>query len=541
MQQLHFIRESFTEREQAVLSRYFTNTDKPVFGLINLPDVVKGALFARYSRSNKSLRRLFLDEFWTDMEVTEGECATAGGLNTERAGRLYDKMILDFGDDSVAQLGGAHLACEQVSNLLAKFIEKGRIASYLEQSTRYVYYNLKREGRYGYLTPPEIAASPCCTLYREFMDALFDTYTDLQQRLIPRFRERYPRTVQMTAAAWESTIKAKACDTIRGLLPASTRTNLGIFANGQYYEYLLIKMFASRNGEVLAYAEMMLTELRKMIPSFLTRVDLENRGRAWSRYLSQIDEHMERFAPHAAPAQPAAPQPNAVELVGWDPDAVRRVVRGILYEYSDRAKTELEQLVAQLTPGQLGEIIGAYCGERLNRRHKPGRAFELANYEFDILSDYGAFRDIQRHRMLTIDWQRLSTDHGYFKPEILSELPEEGALYDGILRRAQEVFEALRSELGPDTAQYAVPFAFRMRYGITMNLREAYHLIELRTQQQGHDSYRRICLRMFELMRDKSAHGLLTDGMRYVDANFYDLARAEAEKRKSRKTNPDGN
>ena len=283
MSNLSFIREPFTERERAILSNYFTNTDKPVFGLINLPDVVKGALFARYSRSDKSLRRLFLDEFWIDTPDSAGTCTT-GGLNTERAGRLYDKMILDFGDDSVAQLGGAHLACEQVSNLLAKFIEKGRIASYLEQSTRYVYYNRKREGRYGYLTSPEIESSSCCALYREFMDALFDTYTDLQQRLIPVFRERYPRTEGMTDGAWENTIKAKACDTIRGLLPASTRTNLGIFANGQYYEYLLIKMFASRNREVLAYADMMLTELRKMIPSFLTRVDLENRGRAWSRY-----------------------------------------------------------------------------------------------------------------------------------------------------------------------------------------------------------------------------------------------------------------
>ena len=534
MSNLSFIREPFTERERAILSNYFTNTDKPVFGLINLPDVVKGALFARYSRSDKSLRRLFLDEFWIDTPDSAGTCTT-GGLNTERAGRLYDKMILDFGDDSVAQLGGAHLACEQVSNLLAKFIEKGRIASYLEQSTRYVYYNRKREGRYGYLTSPEIESSSCCALYREFMDALFDTYTDLQQRLIPVFRERYPRTEGMTDGAWENTIKAKACDTIRGLLPASTRTNLGIFANGQYYEYLLIKMFASRNREVLAYADMMLTELRKMIPSFLTRVDLENRGRAWSRYLSDIGDDMERFVPQPGAVLPASPQPNTVELVGWDPDAVRRIVRAILYEYSDRSKTQLDQTVSRLTEPELGQIVRAYCGERLNRRHKPGRAFEAASYEFDLLSDYGAFRDIQRHRMLTIDWQRLTTDNGYFKPAILEELPAEGALYDGILRRAQQVFETLRRELGPDTAQYAVPFAFRLRYAITMNLREAFHLIELRTQRQGHDSYRRICLRMYELMRDRAGQGLLTDGMLFVDDNFYDLARAEAEKRKSAK------
>lgn len=370
MSNLSFIREPFTERERAILSNYFTNTDKPVFGLINLPDVVKGALFARYSRSDKSLRRLFLDEFWIDTPDSAGTCTT-GGLNTERAGRLYDKMILDFGDDSVAQLGGAHLACEQVSNLLAKFIEKGRIASYLEQSTRYVYYNRKREGRYGYLTSPEIESSSCCALYREFMDALFDTYTDLQQRLIPVFRERYPRTEGMTDGAWENTIKAKACDTIRGLLPASTRTNLGIFANGQYYEYLLIKMFASRNREVLAYADMMLTELRKMIPSFLTRVDLENRGRAWSRYLSDIGDDMERFVPQPGAVLPASPQPNTVELVGWDPDAVRRIVRAILYEYSDRSKTQLDQTVSRLTEPELGQIVRAYCGERLNRRHKP--------------------------------------------------------------------------------------------------------------------------------------------------------------------------
>ncbi|MFV1962294.1 MAG: FAD-dependent thymidylate synthase, partial [Acidimicrobiia bacterium] len=189
--------ESFTEDETAVLSRFFTNTDRPVFGLVNLPEVVKGALFARYSRSSKSLRRLFLDEFVSDPET--GIDALAISLDddprvaTKKAEQLYTRIFFDYGDDSVAQLGGAHLACEQASNLLTKVLEWGRLAAYLEQSTRYIKYDVKLGDRYRYLVPDEIAASPFGDRYLAHMERVFDTYSQMVAQMTSVFEEQHPR------------------------------------------------------------------------------------------------------------------------------------------------------------------------------------------------------------------------------------------------------------------------------------------------------------------------------------------------------------
>lgn len=533
MKNTDFVQEPFTAEEEKILNQYFTNTDKPVFGLINLPDVIKGALFARYSRSGKSLRRLFLDEFYSHQEQI---CTLSDdNLKIERATTLYDKMILDFGDDSVAQLGGAHLACEQVSNILAKFIEKGRIAAYLEQSTRYVYYNEKRNGRYHYFIPPEIQQTACGEKYIRFMDQLFDTYSEIRAQLLPELKAGYPCPADMPKQAWESTIKAQACDVIRGLLPAATRTNLGIFANGQYYEYLLIRMFASGNEEIMVYADLMLTELRKMIPSFLTRVDLENRGKMWSRYLKENHLAMAEVAEKISQKPENLPAENTVDLVAWEKDALDKVVVAALYEYTFAGEEELQAYVGKLSPEQKTEIVRRYCGNRRNRRHKPGRAFESVVYNFEVLSDYGAFRDLQRHRMLTIQWQKLSACNGYFIPRELEQYPALRQMYITAMEQAKEIYEEIRRELGTEIAQYAVPLAYRMRYTITMNLREAFHLIELRTQKQGHYSYRKICLEMYRLMRDKAGHRYFTDEMNFVDSHFYEHSREDAEKQKEKK------
>ena len=342
---LNFIRESFTNQEIEILNKYFTNTDKPVFGLINLPDVVKGALFARYSRSNKSLRRLFLDEFYTRTSDEEANSVSTAGM--ERASSLYDKMILDFGDDSVAQLGGAHIACEQVSNLLTKILEKGRLAAYLEQSTRYIYYNKKTNGQYNYVTPPEIKGSALESDYKAYMDSLFDTYTRILEELAPLLKKKYPKGEAQTDRAWEATIKAKACDIVRGLLPASTRSNLGIYANGQAFEYMLVKMYGSENAEVIQYADMILHELRKIIPAFLTRVDLENRGKLWSGYLKEIHSEMGKVANGLFAGETSRPSigktSNEVNLVDWDKDGLDKILQSILFEYSFRSEYLLRE------------------------------------------------------------------------------------------------------------------------------------------------------------------------------------------------------
>lgn len=543
--------ENFTAAEREVLGRYFTNTDLPVFGLVNLPDVVKGALFARYSRSNKSLRRLFLDEFY------DGGAAVArtDDSSTTRAEQLYDKMILDFGDDSVAQLGAAHLACEQVSNVLTKVLEKGRIASYLEQSTRYVYYNEKVGGQYRYMVPAEFEDTPLEEVFRKHLDMLFDTYTEILEELTPALREKYPQG-GLSSRAWEATIRAKACDIVRGLLPAATRSNMGIFASGQSYELLLIKMLASANSEVREYGRMMLEELRKIIPSLLTRVDLEDRGVAWGKFLNDVERSFDgeyavgggqisaakccpaqahscsrNAASNSTPDACGSPlntrQGNTIRLLDFDPAGREKIARAILFEHTETDDEAIKQHVAQMSAQEQDALMRQYCGTRLNRRHKPGRAFEHTTYTFEVLSDYGAFRDLQRHRLLTIEWQKLSPCNGFVVPVELDEYPLLKAKFERAVQATGAVYEELRAAVGAEIAQYVVPFACRVRYQIRMNLREAFHFIELRTQRQGHYSYRQICGEMFRQI--VAVHPFVADCMTFVDLNLYDLARAEAE------------
>lgn len=535
--QLYFIQESFTDQELEILNKYFTNTDKPVFGLINLPDVVKGALFARYSRSNKSLRRLFLDEFYTHSTKLTTDSMPVAGM--ERASSLYDKMILDFGDDSVAQLGGAHIACEQVSNILTKIIEKGRIASYLEQSTRYVYYNKKINGQYHYVIPPEIAGSPLESLYKEYMDFLFDTYTEILEELTPILKKKYPQGEKQTDRAWEAIIRAKACDIVRGLLPASTRSNLGVYANGQAFEYMLVKMYASDNAEVIQYADMILHELRKIIPAFLTRVDLENRGKLWSQYIKDIHSDMngvtKSLLKKETVALPIRHTQNEVNLIAWDKDGLDKIIQSILFEYTFESEKDIQKRIETFTEEEKRDILKKYCGNRQNRRHKPGRALETISYKFEVLSDYGAFRDLQRHRMLTLEWQKLSPRNGYIIPIELEDLPRLKKLYENALIKSEGIYEKINDAFGEEVAQYVIPFAYRVRYEICMNLREATHFIELRSQKQGHYSYRKVCIDMHDLVINKAKHDFVDDCMKFVDKNFYDLSREDAENKKDRK------
>ena len=535
--QLYFIQESFTDQELEILNKYFTNTDKPVFGLINLPDVVKGALFARYSRSNKSLRRLFLDEFYTHSTKLTTDSMPVAGM--ERASSLYDKMILDFGDDSVAQLGGAHIACEQVSNILTKIIEKGRIASYLEQSTRYVYYNKKINGQYHYVIPPEIAGSPLESLYKEYMDFLFDTYTEILEELTPILKKKYPQGEKQTDRAWEAIIRAKACDIVRGLLPASTRSNLGVYANGQAFEYMLVKMYASDNAEVIQYADMILHELRKIIPAFLTRVDLENRGKLWSQYIKDIHSDMngvvKSLLKKETVALPIRHTQNEVNLIAGDKDGLDKIIQSILFEYTFESEKDIQKRIETFTEEEKRDILKKYCGNRQNRRHKPGRALETISYKFEVLSDYGAFRDLQRHRMLTLEWQKLSPRNGYIIPIELEDLPRLKKLYENALIKSEGIYEKINDAFGEEVAQYVIPFAYRVRYEICMNLREATHFIELRSQKQGHYSYRKVCIDMHDLIINKAKHDFVDDCMKFVDKNFYDLSREDAENKKDRK------
>ncbi len=545
-----YIRESFTESERSVLSRFFTNSDQPVFALINLPEIVKGALFARYSRTHKSLRRIFLDEFYEQPEmgleaiaerIDDGSDASSG---MRRAEELYDRVFIQYGDDSVAQLGGAHLACEQASALLAKVIERGRLAAYLEQSTRYIYYDEKivddsGEERYRYTVPPEVADGELAAEYHDAMDELFGVYSEIVRQLVPYFEQRFPMGPRERRGAYSRAIRARACDTARGLLPASTISNIGVFATGQAYEAMLIKMNAHPLAESREYAKMILTELRKVIPGFLKRVDVEDRGVAWGNYFNQIDSEMYSLAAGLESDRNGQSDEfdytnDEVRLLDWDDQAEDRLVAAALYAYSTLSEEELMSKSGGLADDEKAKVISVYIGERRNRRHKPGRGFERIDYRFDVLSDFGSYRDLQRHRMMTLEWQRLSPLHGYATPPEIEEAGQGVVkLWHEAMCKMSVLYERLDKEHGSDVAQYAVPFAYRIRYAIQMNARQAFHMLELRTSEQGHSDYRRICLRMHELIREKAGHRLIADAMTYVDPKSYGLGRLSAERRQT--------
>jgi thymidylate synthase ThyX len=515
--------EEFTEEERSLLAPYFTSLEGPVFALVNLPEVTKGALFARYSRSPKSVRRLFLDEFAEHAEA-ERHGAEVG---TRRAEDLYERVFLEYGDDSVAQLGGVHLACEQSSQILAKVLEWGRLMAYLEQSTRYVPYDDRPGGRWRYALPPEVVAAGLAEPFTAGCDAAFETYARWLEPLQAFYRERFPQQPEDSDFVYRSTIRAKACDTLRGLLPAATRTNVGIYGTGQAYEQLLLRMRAHPYGEVRAYADMMLVELRKVIPAFLRRVDVPERGGAWSAYLAAVREETRSAAHELLPGVRSEPR-EVVSLTDHDPEGEVKVAAAALYAASDLPDDLLLDRARAMSAGERARVLRAAVGDRTNRRHKPGRAFERTGYRFDVLCDYGAFRDLQRHRMLTIEWQELTTDHGYETPP---EIELAGALADWTetMDRSAALVEDLRRAGLGGVAQYAIPMAFRIRFVMQMNAREAMHLIELRSTPQGHPAYRRVAQEMHR--RIEEVHPAIAAAMRFVDHSAVDLERLEAERR----------
>ena len=532
----HYFQEPFSTAETSVLSRFFTNVDRPVFGLINLPEVVKGALFARYSRTHKSVRRLFLDEFVENADL--GIDAIAAVLNDEdrlvklaRAEQLYDRVFVEYGDDSVAQLGGVHLACEQASNVLTKVLEWGRIAAYLEQSTRYIAYDRPLGDRYRYFVPEEIRKAGFEEDFTAFMERIFSFYSGAVERLVEHFSALHPQQPGDSDFVWRSTIKAKAYDTVRGILPAATQSNVGIYGSGQAYEMALLRMQAHPLHEVRSYGEMMLEELRKQIPAFMKRVDLPDRGLKWSEYLATTAGAV---ADLAADLDDEPEEVAEVTLVDWDPEAELKIAAAALYSASELPDAQLLRRVEQLPPGERARILRTYIGERGNRRHKPGRAMERSYYRFDILSDYGAFRDLQRHRMLTIEWQRLTTRFGYDTPVEVADVGLLGE-WEAIMQEAASMYERVRSTTNADVAQYVVPFAFRIRYMLEMNAREAFHLLELRTQPAGHPSYRRVSQEMHRQIREVAGHTALADAMKYVDHSDPGLERLDEERRLEQK------
>jgi thymidylate synthase ThyX len=428
-----------------------------------------------------------------------------------------------------------HLACEDVSNLLTKVLERGRLAAYLEQSTRYVPYTQRRprsgqgDDAWRYLVPSELDGHPLRRQYVAALDLAFSTYAKWIDPMRAWFEARYPKAATDSDGVYKSAIRAKALDTLRGLLPAATQSNVGIYGTGQAYESLLLRMRAHPLAEMRDCADVMLTELRKVVPAFFTRVDQPERGGKWSAYFADARARMHEVATRVGAGE-APDARDEVTLTDFDPDGEVKVVAAALYASSSLPDDQLLAIARKMSADERASVLAACVGDRSNRRHKPGRAFERTSYRFDVLTDYGAFRDLQRHRLCTIDWQALSVAHGHTQPEALVEAGGD-AEWKQVMHACAEVHDALLAAGLTHVAQYAVPMAYRVRFVMDMNAREAMHVIELRTAPQGHPAYRRVCQRMHTLIAEQAGHRAIAASMKYADHSVVELERLQEERR----------
>lgn len=534
--------ERFSEEEKSQLKVHFSNADRAVFAIITPRQVDRGALMSRYSRTDKSMRRVFLDEF---------------AKNPNRGEEFYRKVLLEYGDDSVAELGEAQVALEGISNIAAKKIEDRRLGlSYLEKSSRYVPFDQKVAGLYRYHRESRIMSSRHADRYIQSCDHSFDVYSKSMPVLIKFLEEKEPiislnffdsgsqrdvpfgnlkdsKDIEAARRIYRSTIRAKALDLLRGLLPASTMTNVGITGNGRAFEYLLSIMHSSKLGELRSLGDSMLSELQAVIPSFVRRAN-DRHGQALQSYFGQTEGAVRELAgKHLAGISPDA-SPDHVRLLEFEDNTAAevKVASAILYEQAQGASLEqITRRVKSLPVQDRHGIIRAYTQFRENRRHRPGRAFEMVDYTLELFTNYGMFRDLHRHRVLTMERQLLSTRHGYDMPAELADAGFDREFSD-CMGMAKGVFEVMEKEM-PEEAQYVVNFAYRYPYFIKMNLREACHMIELRTAPQGHPDYRAVCQQVYGQI--KQANPVLAEGIKFADMNPYQLERLGAEKKTEEK------
>jgi len=485
------------------LDKLVTSTDGPVYAFYGKASpLMVAAAMARLSRRDSDMREIYLDEF-----------AMTGD---EDAGGLIHRVVTAYGDDSVQQLVGLHLVVEDASNWLTKALEWGRFAAYLEQSTRYIYYDQKNEaGEFKYYTPPNIDKKTAAE-YKKTLDQVFALYSKMVRSLTDYVRAKTGEpTDPREKIAWNGATKAQACDAIRPVLPIATKSTVGIFVSAQALESLIMNLLAEELVEPRVIGQQILEETRKVIPSFLERADKPDRGGATTAYWANTKAELGNLAQKHLSLRSQVPKKESVELLDFWPKREIVLVPHLLFAESNLSTPELIKQVSKLSKKQKDEIFAAYLGRRLNRRHKPGRAFEFAHYLFEIVADYGTFRDLQRHRVVDgWEWQKLGIDYGYEVPELVKEAKLQ-ADFMKCFKLSEKLFKQMKQTGYEAEAQYAVLFGHRVRYKFMLNARAAFHFIELRSTPQGHPGYRRVVNKMHELIA--SVHPGIASAMQFVN------------------------
>ena len=496
------------------LSDVITNVEDDVYAFTDkLSPTTIAAAMARLSRRGDDMRITILDEFAKNLGKDE---------------KLLQRVITAYGDDSVQQLVGEHLVVENASNLLTKKLEWGRLASYLEQSTRYIYFDQKdNKGRYKYLIPKYLP-KPLKQKYKTIMDDIFDNYSDMVRKMTDYVRQNSTVPEKERDIAFNGATRAQACDAIRPVLPVAAKSTVGIYASGQALESLIMHLLSDELPEARQTGESMLKESRKVIPTFLERADKPERGGATIAYRANTYKNMQEIA-NSQLSSNLGNVDEDVQLADFWPRNELDLLPHMLYEHSTTSLKDIKKQLIDWSYDQKTEAFSAYMGERLNRRHRPGRALEIAHYSWDLICDYGIFRDLQRHRMVdSLEWQQLTPRYGFDIPELVEQagLSEQ---FEYCFDKSAELYSIMQSEGFNLEAQYATLLGHRMRWKITYNAREAFHLHELRTSPQGHPGYRKLVKQMHDKLAE--VHPIMAQCMKFVNkGEDEELTRLAAER-----------
>ncbi len=508
-------RLEITEDGRDYLDSILTNSTGNVYVFNSkLSPVTIAAAMARLSRRGDDMRITILDEF----AASEGKDE-----------KLLQRVITAYGDDSVQQLSGIHFVIENASNLLTKKLEWGRLAAYLEQSTRYIYYDQKdKEGNYKYYTPEHLKPA-IKKQYKADMDTIFSNYSFLVRKLTDYVRKNSKVPKEEQDIAWQGATRAQACDAIRPVLPAATKSTVGIYASGQSLESLIYHLMSDSLPECRLTGEQLLIEARKVVPMFLERADKPERGGAFIAYRATTNQAVKKLTDKYLPEFYLEEELEDVTLTDYFPKNELDLIADMLYSSSALSLEQIKKELFKLSYEQKLEIFNTYIGERLNRRHRPGRALEKAHYSFDLLSDYGIFRDLQRHRMVDdLEWQQLTPIYGYETPKLV-EQAGLGDKFDACFDISLSLFSKMQKAGYDLEAQYATLLGHKMRWKVTYNAREAMHLHELRTSPQGHPGYRKLVKQMHDKLAE--VHPLIAESMKFVNKDEDpELTRLAAER-----------
>ncbi len=483
-----------TDHGHEQLAPWVTSTTDDVYAFTGEADPeMVAAAFARLSRNSNGVRAIIGDEFFD---------------KDNKDSALLRRVVTAFGDDSVMQLYPVQVVFEDISNIATKAVERGRFGAYLEQSSRYLRFDKKDEdGNYRYHRPEEFDEDTA-ELFKEKLDEIFDIYSELYQKLFEYMLENTTKPEDdKDIPAWKNACHAQACDAIRGILPAATTATVGFEGSAQALYNMILHLESENLPELNTIGRAALTAIRSVAPVFFERVDLPTQGGLISDNKSTTrtnsrEHSKELLESFGVTEQETGTYVRLIKAYGDEDDLIAKIIA----DSSQMSFGQIEEVVAQLTDEQKREIVDVYVGERYNRRVKPGRAFELPHYLVEVQCDYGAFRDIARHRAVdAFDWQQLQPYLGHAKPEVIDKAGVTD-LYESAFSISQELYENLSGRGYVDQAQYATLFGHNMRFTLMVNARALTQSAELRTTPQGHPSYRKVYQDIYAAVEAEHPH-----------------------------------